>query len=235
MIRARPWTDLPAFAQTAFSPIPPGTCLNVRLWTDFYAALWLPPEPGRHLLLEDLLLFPFKNLLFGFLEELFSVQWQGGARSDKHHTSIMLATELMIHSSENKSPQKLLWTVIFFVSSVETRGFLTIPCGCPRSGQRDPLGFDCPSVKNHIFKCVRGTPCLVASYAGLKSPELGSRQLQLSFLSSEWRGKEFQNACSTVCFSAGHLNKPIPKKGDGWWEEQFLWKYAEKKLQALTH
>ena len=106
-------------------------------------------------------------------------------------------------------------------------------CGCPRSGQETCLDLTVQVLKITFLREWRGTPCLVASYAGLQSPELGSRQLQLSFIL--WvKRKKFQNACSTVCLSAGHLNKPIPKKvmDDG--KNNFFETMLRRNLQALN-
>lgn len=189
-----PLTDLPKLLlQTAFSSSPwylPPTCVFGQTFT---LSSLTPTEPGRHLLLKGPPpFFPFKNLLFGFSRRIVFCSVARGNRSDKHHTSIMLSvTELMIHSSENKSPRNFTpGTVIFCKQAGETRGLNNTMCVGVK-GQDKRLGFDCQVLKI-TFLSWRGTPCLVASYAGLKSPELEQSTTAAQFHPLSEKRKEFQ-------------------------------------------
>ena len=147
---------------------------------------------------------------------------------------MLSVTELMIHPSENKSPQKLLWTVIFFVSrQVRPGASEQYHVWVSKVRTRDLLGFDCPSVKNHIFKGVERNYIPRSLRCWTQIPRAGRLTTAAQFIL--WvKRKEFQNVCFTVRFTACHLNKPIPKKVMDDAKNHLFENMLRRNLQALN-
>ena len=135
---------------------------------------------------------------------------------------MLSVTELRVHSSENKSPQKLLWTVIFVSRQVRPGASEQYHVWASKVRTRGLLGFDCPSAKNRFFKGVVRSCTVAASHAG--QPTTAARLIL-------WvKRKGFQNACFTIC----HPSRPIPKTVMDDVRNNFFGNTVRRNLQALN-